>query len=52
MRRSTSPLSRWGAARPAQDAIALVEVDGGIGEKVVADIRKLPLVKQAKALAF
>ncbi len=38
--------------RAGSDAIALVEVDGDIAEKVLADIHKLPLVKQAKALAF
>jgi D-3-phosphoglycerate dehydrogenase len=41
-----------GRSAPGADAIALVEVDGEVGEKVLADIRKLPLVKQAKALAF
>jgi len=41
-----------GRTAPGADAIALVEVDGEIVEKVLADIRKLPLVRQAKALAF
>ena len=41
-----------GRAAPGADAIALVEVDGAVDEKVVAEIRKLPLVKQVKALAF
>jgi len=41
-----------GRAAPGADAIALVEIDGEVGEKVLADIRKLPLVKLAKALAF
>jgi D-3-phosphoglycerate dehydrogenase len=41
-----------GRSAPGADAIALVEVDGEVGEKVLADIRKLPLVRQAKALAF
>jgi D-3-phosphoglycerate dehydrogenase len=41
-----------GRSAPGADAVALVEVDGEIGEQVLADIRKLPLVKQAKALAF
>ncbi|HEY0283693.1 MAG TPA: ACT domain-containing protein, partial [Rhizomicrobium sp.] len=41
-----------GRTAPGADAIALVEVDGGVSEKVLADIRKLPLVRQAKALAF
>jgi D-3-phosphoglycerate dehydrogenase len=34
------------------DAIALVEVDGAVPEGVLADLRKLPVVKQAKALVF
>ncbi|MDE2133280.1 MAG: phosphoglycerate dehydrogenase [Alphaproteobacteria bacterium] len=41
-----------GRTAPGADAIALVEVDGEVGEKVLADIRKLPLVRQAKALVF
>ncbi len=41
-----------GRAKPGEDAIALVEVDGGISDKVLGDIGKLPLVKLAKALAF
>jgi D-3-phosphoglycerate dehydrogenase len=41
-----------GRSAPGADAIALVEVDGELSEKVLAEIRKLPLVKQAKALAF
>jgi len=41
-----------GRSAPGADAIALVEVDGGIDEKVLATIRKLPLVKQANALSF
>ena len=41
-----------GRSAPGSDAIALVQIDGEIGENVLADIRKLPLVKQAKALAF
>lgn len=41
-----------GRSTPGADAIALVEIDGGIGERVVADIRKLPLVKQATVLTF
>jgi len=41
-----------GRTAPGADAIALVEVDGEVSEKVLADIRKLPLVRQAKALAF
>ena len=41
-----------GRSAPGADAIALVEVDGGIDEKVLGTIRKLPLVKQANALSF
>jgi len=41
-----------GRSAPGADAIALVEVDGPVEDKVVAAIRKLPLVKQAAALAF
>jgi D-3-phosphoglycerate dehydrogenase len=41
-----------GRSAPGQDAIALVEVDGGVDEKVLAEIRKLPLVKQATSLTF
>jgi D-3-phosphoglycerate dehydrogenase len=47
-------IASFALGRSAQgaDAIALVEVDGGVPENVVAEIRKLPLVKQANALAF
>jgi D-3-phosphoglycerate dehydrogenase / 2-oxoglutarate reductase len=41
-----------GRSAPGADAIALVEVDGGIDETVLATIRKIPLVKQANALTF
>jgi len=41
-----------GRSEPGADAIALLEVDGGIDENVLAAIRKLPNVKQANALAF
>jgi len=41
-----------GRHTPGEDAIALVEVDSGIDDKVLAAIRRLPLVKQAKALEF
>jgi len=41
-----------GRSGPGQDSIALVEIDEPMAEKVLADIRKLPLVKQAKALVF
>ena len=41
-----------GRSAPGEDAIALVEVDGDVGDKVIADIRLLPLVKRARALKF
>ncbi|MBI3678489.1 MAG: ACT domain-containing protein, partial [Proteobacteria bacterium] len=41
-----------GRSAPGADAIALVEVDGGVNEGVLGQIRKLALVKQATALAF
>ncbi|HXC55858.1 MAG TPA: phosphoglycerate dehydrogenase [Rhizomicrobium sp.] len=41
-----------GRSGPGQDSIALVEIDGPISEKALGEIRKLPLVRHAKALAF
>lgn len=41
-----------GRSAPGADAIALVEVDGGIAEEILAQVRGLPLVRQARALAF
>ena len=41
-----------GRSAPGNDAIALLEVDGGVDDKTLAAIRKLPLVKQASALRF
>jgi D-3-phosphoglycerate dehydrogenase / 2-oxoglutarate reductase len=41
-----------GRSAPGADAIALVEVDGLVADSVLAEIRKLPLVKQANRLAF
>jgi D-3-phosphoglycerate dehydrogenase len=41
-----------GRSSPGEDAIALVEVDGDVDDKVIADIRLLPLVKRARALKF
>ena len=41
-----------GRSAPGADAIALVEVDGELGDDVLTEIRKLSLVKQAKALTF
>src|ERR1700716_3285977 len=41
-----------GRDREGGSAIALVEVDGPVPEKVLAAIATLPGVKEAKALAF
>jgi D-3-phosphoglycerate dehydrogenase len=41
-----------GRSAPGADAIALVEVDGPLDGKVLGAIGKLPLVKEARALAF
>jgi len=41
-----------GRTAPGGDAIALVEIDGPVPEAVLDTLRKLPMVKQAKALAF
>jgi D-3-phosphoglycerate dehydrogenase / 2-oxoglutarate reductase len=41
-----------GRSAPGADAIALVEVDGGVAEQVIGEIRRLPQVRQANALAF
>jgi D-3-phosphoglycerate dehydrogenase len=41
-----------GRSSPGEDSIALIEVDGDVGDAVVAAIRKLPLVRGAKALKF
>src|SRR5437660_7086812 len=41
-----------GRSAPGADAIALVEVDGAVTEEMLAQIRNLPLVRQARALAF
>jgi D-3-phosphoglycerate dehydrogenase len=41
-----------GRSEPGKESIALVEVDGPLSEKVLADILKLPLVRHAKALVF
>ena len=41
-----------GRSAPGADAIALVEVDGSVNDDVLAALRKLPLVKLAKTLAF
>ncbi len=41
-----------GRSAPGADAIALVEVDGGVDDTALAAIRKLPSVKQATLLEF
>jgi D-3-phosphoglycerate dehydrogenase len=41
-----------GRTAPGGDAIALVEVDGPVPDAVLAELRKIPVVKQAKALVF
>jgi D-3-phosphoglycerate dehydrogenase len=41
-----------GRRAPGEDAIALVEIDGGVSEPVLSNIRRLPLVRQANAIAF
>jgi D-3-phosphoglycerate dehydrogenase len=41
-----------GRTAPGGDAIALIEVDGPVPESVLDDLRRLPVVKQAKALVF
>jgi D-3-phosphoglycerate dehydrogenase / 2-oxoglutarate reductase len=41
-----------GRTGPGGDAIALVEVDGAVPDSVLGDIRKIAVVKQAKALVF
>ena len=41
-----------GRTGPGGDAIALVEVDGPVPDAVLVALRKLPVVKQAKALVF
>jgi len=41
-----------GRSAPGSDAIALLEVDGGVDDKTLAALRKLPHVKQASALRF
>jgi D-3-phosphoglycerate dehydrogenase len=41
-----------GRSAPGEDAIALVEVDGGVDDKTLTGIQKLPPVKMAKVLSF
>jgi D-3-phosphoglycerate dehydrogenase len=41
-----------GRSAPGQDAIALIEIDGAIPAEVLEKVRRLPNVRQAKALVF
>jgi D-3-phosphoglycerate dehydrogenase len=41
-----------GRSAPGQDAIALIEIDGTIPPDVLEKVRRLPNVRQAKALVF
>src|ERR1700744_11184 len=41
-----------GRSAPGEEALALVEIDGGLDEKTLTGIRKLPPVKMAKSLNF
>ena len=41
-----------GRVKQGGDAIALVEVDGVVPEDLLAKVKALPQVKQAKALKF
>jgi D-3-phosphoglycerate dehydrogenase len=41
-----------GRSAPGEEALALVEVDGGVEEKILTSIRKLPPVKMAQSLKF
>jgi D-3-phosphoglycerate dehydrogenase / 2-oxoglutarate reductase len=41
-----------GRTAPGGDAIALVEIDGGVPPEVIRKVQALPQVKQAKALVF
>jgi D-3-phosphoglycerate dehydrogenase len=41
-----------GRSGPGSDAIALMETDGAVDDNVLADIRKISQVKQAKSLTF
>ncbi len=41
-----------GRSAPGADAIALVQVDERVPDAILKEIRTLPPVKQARALAF
>jgi D-3-phosphoglycerate dehydrogenase len=41
-----------GRSARGADAIALLQVDEPVADKILADIRAIPLVKQARSLEF
>jgi D-3-phosphoglycerate dehydrogenase len=41
-----------GRSAKGEEALALVEVDGGVDDKTLTSIAKLPPVKMAKSLRF
>jgi len=41
-----------GREKPGGDAVALIEIDGELPDDVLAKVRALPQVKQAKLLRF
>jgi D-3-phosphoglycerate dehydrogenase / 2-oxoglutarate reductase len=41
-----------GRSTPGGESICLVEVDGAVGEKVLAEIKRIPMVRHAKPLVF
>jgi len=41
-----------GRSAPGQESICLVEIDGGLDEKVLGEIKNLPWVRHAKPLVF
>jgi D-3-phosphoglycerate dehydrogenase / 2-oxoglutarate reductase len=41
-----------GRSAPGADAIALLQVDEPVADKILAEIRAIPLVKQARSLEF
>ena len=41
-----------GRSAPGADAIALVEIDQPVTEKLLAELRRLPMVMQAESLSF
>ena len=49
---STSRPSTSAAKRPGGNAVALIEIDGELPPPVLAKVRALPQVQQAKLLRF